>query len=338
MSKKLLLLAAIGLFASCKKSNNSNPENPVPETIKEMNFTITGPKSFSSAPVQQGTGKFNFLGYGYNIIGKYADTSSVRAQVINTSAYATAYPGRIDFSSSTSSGFTSLYAENAEDYSRKISMNLKETEGMKLFKNSITTVFPGQDAISNKYIYAQNVYAMNWKSIRTYWDNGEGYLTSEFSVDVQNLTPENLVKKYGTHILSGIVLGEKLNVYFQAKSSDNDKLHSSIVGFTYALKQVFGFMSGYADPLKPAEVNAISEPKLVYEAIGGDPSKVNKVVTDKRTLIRSNDWFPTCTEDKALFIDIIRLTPLYDMIVDPVKKAEVKSYITSYMEQNQVKI
>ena len=99
-------------------------------------------------------------------------------------------------------------------------------------------------------------------------------------------------------------------------------------------------MSGYLDPLKPTDVNAISEPKLVYEAIGGDPSKVTKTVTNKGTVVRFNDWVSSCTEDKALFKDILPkgLTPLYDLIADPIKKAEVKSYITSYMEQNQVKI
>jgi hypothetical protein len=342
MSKKLLLLASLGLFVSCRKSGDANPETSAPGTIKEMSFSVTEPKSFSSTPVKQGTGDFNFLGYGYNVIGKYADTSSVRAPVVNILAYAAAHLQDIDISHSTSGGSKSLYAKDAEDYSGKISDKLEQTKGMNLFKNTITTAFPGQDAISNKYIYAQYTDEMTWKSIRTDWNNGEakGYLTPEFNKDVQNLTPENLVKKYGTHVLSAIAIGEKFNVYFQAKSSDNNKLHSSIVGFTYALKQVFGIPSGWGDPLEPAEVNAISEPKLVYEAIGGDPSKISKVVTNRGTIIWYYDWTSTWTENKALFIDILSrgLTPLYNLVDDPTKKAELKSYITLYIEQNQVKI
>lgn len=342
MTKNLLLLAALALFASCRKSSVADSETPAPDTIKKMNIAVTGPDSFVAAPVRQGTANFNFLGYGYNITGKYADSSSVRAQVINISAYAAANPDRVDVGRSTSGGFNTLFAKNAEDYSSKISTNLEATNGMKLFKNTITTAFPNQDAISDKYVYAQYEYGITWKTIKTYLYDAEvkNYLTPEFSNDVQNLTPENLVKKYGTHVLAQITLGEKFDVYFQAKSSDNDKLHSSIVGFTYTLKQAFGLMSGYLDLLKPADVNAISEPKLVYEVIGGDPSKVTKTVTDKGTFVRFNDWVATCTEDKALFKDILPqgLTPLYDLIADPAKKAEVKSYITSYMEQNQVKI
>ncbi|WP_345950716.1 MAC/perforin domain-containing protein [Mucilaginibacter sp. PAMB04274] len=338
MSKIILLLATLGLFMSCKKSGDSFIETPVPETIKEMNFAVTGPKPVSLAPVRQGTGNFNFLGYGYNVVGKYADTSSVKAQVINIEAYAAAFPRNINTSRTTSQASTPLYAENAEDYLSK--MTSSRSTDVNFFKGTITSAFPGQDAILNKNVYAQFVHAMTWKTITNNWDRAEpqNYLTSEFKHDVQNLTSENLVKKYGTHILSGVALGEKFNVYFQANSSANNKLHSSKVGFTYALNKVFGISTGYADPLKPNDINAISEPKLVYEAIGGDPSKITQKVTNKGTLIWYYDWIATCTEEKALFIDVVALTPLQDMIANPAKKAEVKNYITSYIQQNQVKM
>lgn len=340
MNRKLLLLATLGLFAACKKSNSPDPQITAPETVKEINFVVTGPKAVSSAPVKQGTIKYSFIGYGYNITGKYADTSSVKAQAMNIEAYAAAYPNRVDLGRSTSAGAQSMYAADAADYSYKISSKLKESKGMRLFKHTITDAFLGQDALSDKYIYAQYEYAITWKTIRTNWGDAgvKDFLTPEFKNDVQNLTPENLVKKYGTHILSGIKLGEKFNVYYQAKSAGSDKLHSSIVGFTYALKQVFGVMSGFFDELKPAEINAVSEPKLVYEAIGGDPSKVKNTVANGKTLIRFNDWVSTCTEDNALFTDIVSMSPLYMLIDDPAKKAEVKDYITSYIEQNQVKL
>jgi len=340
MNKKILLLAALWLFASCKKSHTPEPEITGPEAVKEINFVVTGPKSISLAPVKQGTIKFSFIGYGYNIIGKYADTSSVKTPVINIDAYAAAHPNRIDLGRTTYGGAMSMYAKDAEDYSYKISSKLKESNGMTLFKHTITDAFPGQDALSDKYIYAQYEYAITWKTIRTYLGDAEvkDYLTPEFKSDVQNLTPENLVKKYGTHILSGVTLGAKFNVYYQAKSSGSDKLHSSIVGFTYALKQVFGVMSGFADPLKPVDINAVSEPKLVYEAIGGDPSKVNRIVANGKTQIRFNEWVSTCTEDKALFTNIVSMSPLYELIDDPAKKAAIKDYITSYIEQNQVKL
>jgi hypothetical protein len=341
MNKKILLLAAaLGLFASCKKSNAPDPENTTPETIKEINFVVTGPKSVSSATVQQGSSKFSLIGYGYDIIGKYADTSSVKAPAVNIEAYAAAQPDRVSIGTTTYGGPKLIYATNAEDYSYKISLKLKESKGMMLFKHTITDAFPGEDALSNKYIYAQYEYSMTWKTIRTDGVDAivKDYLTPGFRNDVQSLTPENLVKKYGTHVLSGITLGEKLNVYYQAKSAGSDKLQSSVVGFTYALKKVFGIASGSLDRLKATEINAVSEPKLVYEAIGGDPSKVNKIVANGKTLINFNEWLSTCTEDKALFTNIVSMYPLYELINDPAKKAEVKNYITSYIEQNQVKL
>lgn len=336
------MLTALAIFASCKKSTVSNPETPAPETIKEMNIAVTELNPSSAVAVQQGTPGYNFIGYGYDITGKYADVSSVKAQAINTLAYAAAYPNDIDVSHSTSGGFNCMYAKNAEDYSSKLSMNLSASNGMNLFKETITSAFPGQDVISDKYIYAQYEYAMTWKTVRTYWGDHslQNYLTTQFTNDVQTLTAADLVKKYGTHVLSQIKIGQKFDVYFQAKSTGNDTLHSSIVGLTYTLKKAFGLPTGYLDLLKANEVNAISEPKLVYESVGGDPSKITKTITSKGTQIDFFDWLPTCTENTAFFIDILPngLTPLYDLIADPTKKAEVKGYITSYLEQNQVKI
>jgi len=340
MRKKLLLLASVWLLVSCKKSDDSSIEAPAPapETVKEMNFEVTELNSVSAASAQQGTGNLNFLGYGYNVTGKYADTSSVKAQVINISAYAAAHPRNININRSTSQSLTPLYAQNAQDYLSQITS--KWSNDLNFFKGTITKAFPDQDAISDKYIYAQYVYAMTWKKTTNNWDRAapKDYLTSEFSNDVHHLTPEKLVKKYGTHILSGVALGEKFNIYFRANSSAYNKIHSSIVGFTYALNTVFRINSGYGDQLEPAEVNAISEPKLVYEAIGGDPSKITRKVTDKGTLIGYYDWIKTCTEDKALFIDVVGLTPLQDVITDPAKKAQVKSYIATYIGQNQVNL
>lgn len=342
MNKNLLFLAALAVFASCKKSTTPEPEPPAPETIKEIKFEVKELKAPSSAPVKQGNGNYSFVGYGYDVTGKYADTSSVKAPVFDVMAYVAAYPQRIDIGRSTSGGFNTLYAKNAEDYLTQISDKFNKGNARNLFKKTLTTAFPAGDAVLNNYIYARYEYGIMWRTVRTYWSDfgAKDYLTAAFKNDVQNLTPEKLVQKYGTHILSQIILGAKFNVYYQAKTADNRKQHSAIVGFTYALNKFFATPSGYLDPLKPADVNAISEPKMVYEVTGGDPSKVTIKETTKGNIVWFYDWVSTCTEDKIVFTDIMSngIIPLYDMIDETAKKAEVKAYIDAYIEQNQVKL
>lgn len=332
----------LGIFASCKKSSNGGTETAAPETIKELNFAVQGPASYSSVLPKQGKGSYSFIGYGYDVIGKYADTTAVKAQVIDAPAYAKAELYGVIPNGQTQGGADGIYGANAGDYLYKLSSQLVDDKDASLFRKTITEVFPGQDALSNKYIYARYQDSFIWKSYGADWNynRAKDYLTTEFRNDVQGLSSENLIKKYGTHILSRVALGQKFVVYFQAKSTSSNKLRSSVRGFSYALKKVFGINSGSLDEPTPSEINAISEPKMVYEVIGGNPTQMTEKTTNAGKLIWYYDWRKNWTQDNAVFIGTLRngLTPLDDMIGDPAKKAEVKKYIASYIESNRVKM
>ncbi|WP_295767725.1 MAC/perforin domain-containing protein [uncultured Mucilaginibacter sp.] len=338
MNKTLFLLGAMALFTACKKTNVSNAENANPENIKDVKFSLS---KLAFSPVKQGNGDYNYVGYGYDITGKYADVNSVMEPVFNVPAFAAAYPQRIDVGRSTSGGFRTLYAENADDFLTQMTQRFDKGQTSRLFVKTLTNVYPGDDVLANKYIYAQYDYTVISKTIKAYLidETAKRYLSAEFRNDVKGLAAKNLVKKYGTHVLSQLSLGAKFNVFYQAKTSDSRKLHSAMVGFTYALNNVFSTLSGYLDDLKAADVNAISEPNLIYEAIGGDAAAIVNKETAKGTVVWFHDWVKTCTNDKAVFVEILPkgLIPLYDLIDDEAKKTEVKNYITSYIEQSHVK-
>jgi hypothetical protein len=68
----------------------------------------------------------------------------------------------------------------------------------------------------------------------------ENFLTPEFKKNRQTLSAANLVKKYGTHVLSNVHIGATFNVFYQAATNASDRSASQITGFTYVLRKVFG--------------------------------------------------------------------------------------------------
>ncbi|MGY0038246.1 MAC/perforin domain-containing protein [Pedobacter sp. NJ-S-72] len=61
------------------------------------------------------------------------------------------------------------------------------------------------------------------------------------------LSAQELVHKYGTHVLAGVEMGSKFDVIYQAEAPEVNRASIIVEGLRYALKQTFGLMSGYLD-------------------------------------------------------------------------------------------
>jgi hypothetical protein len=336
-AKKILLaFAVLAIFYGCKKQSQ-----PAIKTSSLPEISVTGFATTGNAPIR-GDKIYNLLGYGYDITGKYADTSAVRSQAINIAAFGTDNPDRVVFDESKTSASQIINAKDAEDFSQQLSARLDESNGFKFFKGSVTAPFPGQNALSAKYVYGNYAMIIQQKRIKTNASNGllMNYLTPAFTHDILALSAADLVKKYGTHVLADIVLGAKLNIMYQAETTAPTRAASEFAGFNFAIKKVFGLFTGSLDPINTTDLQTISSPQIVYEAAGADLSKIKVNTTSRTPTVDVADWHLSSTEAGAAFIDISKsgLIPLYALIADPARKATVQSYITKYLMDQQVKL
>lgn len=340
MKKISLPLLIITTFLSCKKQVEKPSTND--NNLPDFPISVVGPKSLNSLPNNKIDKVYYQLGYGYDITGKYADTSAVRAKAINVAAYANVYPNRFDLSRNTVSTFNTINAVNAEDFAKQTSSQLQESQGLNLCKGTILTAFPNSNAFSAKYVYGSYSNIIQWKRVKFVqnYDLLKNFLTPDFNADVQNLPVSDLVKKYGTHVLSDIILGAKFTVIYQAETSVADRLAKESASFTYVLSKVFGLTSGKLDAINLADLKAVSSPRVVYEAVGADLSKLVENRSGKTPTLDINNWHLSSKEADAEMIDIWSqgLIPLYELIGDSAKKAAVKNYITTYLLTEQVKV
>lgn len=332
------MLALVATLTSCKKNQNPVPENKLSPDIE---FSVNG-ATRDAQPLYPSSETFNFLGFGYDVTDKFNDQTSVRANVVDIPAYASSGPYRINLDRSTESSWATFQAKNADDLSIKFSSSFDVTKGLKLFGNTIDKIFPESVTNDKKYVYGYYSYYMIQKRYRFFYDQGiNSFLTATFKNDISLLSAQELVSKYGTHVLTNISVGSKFDVFYQAVAPQNDRREDIIMeGLRYTLKRTFGLPTGYLDEPNLQDLNDNRSAQIYYRSTGGDITKLRTETVNNHIILNLNSWVASATEDKARFIGAAAkgLEPLYSFIDDSAKKEAVKSYLDQYFAAKAVKL
>ena len=327
--KKLLVLLAICSLWSCKKQN---------EITQSQNGTDKR-KTFSAAD-----GLFDVLGYGYNVTGEYGNSSAATYKIIDVARLKAEAPNRVETDLSKKQDNQLITSENVESYSRKVSANLKATTGFLFFKGSVSASYSDASAFSSKYVYGSYNLVIQEKRVKfnSTIDLLKNYITPEFTADIQNNSAEYIVRKYGTHVLSDIILGAKLEVLYQAQTSKSDRTVAAAAGMDVGIGKLFSINTGLG--YDQASTSGNSSQKLHYRTYGGDPSislMPTTVSLDQNTppKVSVANWQSSSKVENAELIDISPdgLIAIYELISDPGKKAAVHQYVDQYLSDNKVK-
>ncbi|WP_299286402.1 MAC/perforin domain-containing protein [uncultured Mucilaginibacter sp.] len=335
---KLVILVTI-CVTSCQKEITNLPKSKV--AIK-TNDTIKDKIKIFSA----GDKYLDLLGYGYDITGEYANISSSRYKVIDVENLAKDEPARVNTQIGTSEYPEFHSGGNSETYSSDLSLQYTESYGYKLFKGTFNASFNEKTSSSSKYAYASFSSITKQKAISfnaTKELIKSKYLSQTFKSDVNTMSPQQLVSTYGTHVLSNIILGAKLDVFYRTQTNNSNRTEAVKAGI--GLNGLYGLfnMTGNLD-YTASSANSNFDQYLSYRTVGGDGTKglIGNFVFDTeapKVPITIADWKSSCTLDNATLIQIGTdgLIPLYDLIEDPGKSAAVKDYITQYLNANQVR-
>lgn len=341
MKKLNLALTLLVALASCKKSQVELPEEV--KLSPDIDLVVKGATQETMA-LYPSSETYNFLGFGYDVTDKFDDETSVRANVVDIPVYATTDASRVDLSRSTESSWRTIQAINAVDLSEKFSNFFTNTKGLRVFGNTLGKTFSETIYTDKKYIYGYYSYYMIRKRFRFYYDQRvNNFITNNFKKDVALLSAEELVKKYGTHVLIGVKIGAKLDVVYQAIAPSENREYIGMEGLRYALKRTFGLTTGYLDDVQLWNLNANSSAQIYYSSVGGDINKLKpEIMNNNRVFVNINNWIASTTEEKARFMGPLDnnhgLEPIYSFVDDSDKKAALKAYIEQYIADKTVKL
>ncbi|WP_069660603.1 MAC/perforin domain-containing protein [Arcticibacter eurypsychrophilus] len=338
MNKLLLVLMLLVALSACKKNNeNKIQDNDVPN----LEISVSALKTTPNNTNPEGDATYNLLGYGYDITDKYASRMAVRERVIDVPLFVANNDSEAFSKSNSTECFSmSLNGISASALSARLSEKYDVSGGLNVFKSTIVSSFPENDALSKKYGYGYFSEIFIRRKLRIEAAKGSNSLTNTFTLDVATLSAEQLVKKYGTHIMQRIHIGTRINAIYQAEVPENEERQLAVKeGFTYVIYNVFGVLPFNDGPYNVEALNTNSSVKLRYEVIGGEPREIKELDVSGIRRIMVDDWNKSANESNYRFIDFDQdgLIPLYDLIVDNAKKAIVKDFIIKYISDNQVK-
>ncbi|PST84881.1 hypothetical protein C7T94_01790 [Pedobacter yulinensis] len=328
----MLLLVLIG----CNKSDLRPLES------------VHGSKQPMATPTTSRDQLWDVLGFGYNVTEMYGSNDSHKAKIIDVERLKTDYPTRVGVDQSSSQYLYYQVGENARTWSEKMvntfggGLDIKVL-GLKLFKSTITSTFTNTDAFSSKYQYGTLNLVIKQKRLNFVADASflQNYLDPNFAYNIQNLAPAQIVQFYGTHVLTDVILGGKLEFKYQGQSSSSTRERAATAALAAGIEGIFNVNTGINYNFN--DVNTTFDNSLSYKAYGGD-NTVSLLGTiplgNSLPVINVAPWQATVTPANSQMIDIGTdgLLPIYLLVADPVRREALRNYILQYYADNEVQI
>lgn len=335
MKKITLLVALSALLASC--SEKELIENHTDPFLK---VTISDSTNLELQAANAET--YNLLGHGYDATGFFFNALSGRAKVLDIEKLIELDPGHyvIHFGQThysetlvglSASTMVKIMSGSTESYFRPTTDNSK----WNMFCGQMSAAFDQSTLSSDKYTYSMYQEFVHICS-QTYSgtiDTLRSHLTEAFQTDLRDKTPENILMKYGTHVLTNVQLGGKILVMYKSHvPSSVDVSWQSQVGLSQAVLYLFGQSMSISSTNEPFA----NEEQEVFAVTSGGIRMTpwqGTVSTDTltRSIVNIAPWFESIKENMSL-IDVQEdyLIPIYELVNDETKRTALRSAYNTY--------
>lgn len=349
-----ILLLSVLVCVSCSDDDPTGQDpgrnpgpTPDPGPGKENPYK-TGKDLSKSTSVQWDNELVNndyfMLGYGYDATGNYAHPASVKNRVIDMEKLAVDDWNITIMRASSSSAELLLEGTQKECITylaKKAGFSQQEISKYKnLFKEKFTsfsndTSFPDLNYQYYGISSMPTLYHAYFMFNDRFFTKGD-YLDEGFKSDLANLSSEEIIAKYGTHVLKGILLGGRIDYLYRYASASSSATNDTYWWFLYNLDEYFQFPSG-TSPKKPEGESPLKE-NIYVEAILGARTNPNAWMIDITNGGKSVTYNgrTDITEDNITLINFRNddgLIPIYKFVSDPVKKEEVQKAFEKYLSE-----
>lgn len=307
-----------------------------------------------------GDEKYDVLGYGYDVTGEYLHPMSVRNPVLDINKYEQDCFQRLQYGTPSFGYDQMYYGYSASDYIKDIINETNVTSSMSYGSEKVDTVpyFSGnitsnnylktEYAYSDKYSFASVDAVRNRKYIRI---NDEvsslsQYLSQVFIEDLARLSPDRIVERYGTHVLTDFIIGGRYKLMYRSvitHSKDATHKKKTIVSGIKAALFDIGFSLNINRTIQTDEsLVKDNQNKELYVLFYGGNGTSLKYDLEKGmpTGVDIQSWENSISLKNSCLNEINwkETHPIYDFISDPVKKEEIKQAVMRYMAKSKLDI
>lgn len=329
-------------FMSCQEDSFY-----IPEDINEI--ITAGARS-------AGDGKYDVLGYGYDVTSEYLHPMSVKNPVLDIVKYEEDRKERIVTGNSSFGSDQMYYGYSASDYIKDI---MKETnvgasisygngkeanDSLGFFSGNISqnNYLKTEYQYSTKYSFASIDAVRNRKYIRINDEvnNLSKYLSHVFLEDLKNLSPERVVERYGTHVLTDFIIGGRYKLIYRSVITDSkDATHKRTTvssGFKATLFNI-GFSFNIDRTIQTDEtLIKNNQNKELYVLFYGGSGTSLKYDLEKGmpTNVDIQNWENSVKLGNACLnkINWKETYPIYEFVEDSVKRMQIKNAVIKHLK------
>ncbi|WP_448138114.1 MAC/perforin domain-containing protein [Sphingobacterium siyangense] len=299
-------LLMLSCFSSCKKD--------IPSDVIGTSQRSAGDKDL------------DLLGHGYNALGRFANEQEGKGLVIDVKKIRSEQANRIEVGTLSYQNFNVNSAEDSRTYIKNILTKINIDARYLLFSSTLRSTFTDYDSTETTYSYASVDKLVITKKLAIIMGLDEiksNYLSANFLSDCETMSPQDIIKYYGTHVLRDITLGGKISATYRSQISSSDKKHKVEIGVKAGVFKVFGLgMSvGGGTNINESELTENKNQTLTYSAVGGNPSiniagTVNLAPGTTTPTIDLTAWQNSVDLDNSHLIDIAQdgLIPIYELV------------------------
>ena len=317
MKKLIYLLLVVFASTACDEQNiENNQKEPVAST-----------ENYIMYPVHEGSAGDSvtgFLGYGYDGTG-LCDYVSVKEKVLDNfqEQAITHYP--------TTTYPVLFYGDSFAELIQNI--NNQSKTAIESHLKTLIELAKKRDSIdlNAQFIYYSSISLKSNSVLPMFTDYTE-FVTDNFKNDLTALSAGELVSKYGTHVLTNVCTGRKFEVLFQINDRVKIAEEEAKLLFNDRMKEFAGGIPGIIYGSSSTTKPAMGTEKLICNSIGS-LHKINTCISatdhnpdsisiDLNSVFSAENFRPALIQ-----IDENGLLPIYELINDETKKAEVKEYI-----------
>ena len=331
--QKFYPIIILCIFFSCTDNTDiieDNQSAPALSSIVDLDYPLgTG---------TSGDATTGLVGYGYDASG-LCDSTSARSKIVDLTS------DRILISSSGSFSPTLLSVGDFSDFSKKMNADpgfSGQNNTALLSHTKALMQLAHENVIDNNektFIY-YNATVLNTRiKANAYVDEMISMLTDEFKNDITQLSAKDLVKKYGTHVLKMIGLGAKLEVVYTCKTNETAQDHDIYQHFLKRMEQFSGDSPGLVS-IGEESNQIFTEEQMIFNTIG-TKNKIFSLVNatdnnEDEIYIDHHSAFEDNIDNQFITIDEDGMVSIDELINDPDKKQEVKTYIEQYMSHGSL--
>ena len=165
------------------------------------------------------------------------------------------------------------------------------------------------------------------------------YTAQEFENDVTSLAAEDIINKYGTHLLVDVGIGARFRgLYRTAVPTATSATSTTKITLLSALEKIGqqGLFTGSGAGGWEEDVAQSIGGQLILEFYGGNTS----LLTSQPITDGFNAWWNSFNEENYTLTKITqnKVLPIYELIADATKKEQVKDAIEKYISNQKLSL